>query len=375
MDTLTLPPRLHEVLEAITDKDLAAKLNRTLQAAMHAMERLGHLKLLDLEPKVSDEGSADLALWESVAPAVRETVVDVNQLLDVIFLEFPGSSTSQVFTIESSDDFSEAEVGRIFRAAGQRLQAELAKVGEALKDPELVASRWNLLGELQRLRGGFRARIGDAVYLAAAALAPVERQEVVPGHAAEVKRAVTLRTTATDLVRSVESRLLDPSTDGARRVQMLSTDFDTFCAMPAWRYVRALPKRDLLSVRETLTELHGRNPTARLLEERLRPVLDTLREVARSQSHEVLRAHDRAAWRLAALRLEQAELHLDLDTGAAALAIASTLEHCAELYGLDSHLDALVRRGRSEKLSDLPRLDLTRLAQELKTRLEALELT
>ena len=158
-----LPQRLQQVLDAIVDKQLALRLTRVHTAVARALEQLASINLLSLEPP--DEGTADLSLWEQMAPAVRDTVREVNAVCDVIDHEFPEYITrSGVFSAETSDERAEAEAALVFRAVALHLKKDVAKVGALLRRPELVASPWALLGELQRIREEFRKRVGDAVY-------------------------------------------------------------------------------------------------------------------------------------------------------------------------------------------------------------------
>ncbi|MFY1825946.1 hypothetical protein ACN47A_08545, partial [Myxococcus fulvus] len=66
-----LPSRLEALLESLTDRHLADRLDRVHRAAAVAIDRLGHLSIAKYEPTtVEPEGGADLALWETMAPAI-----------------------------------------------------------------------------------------------------------------------------------------------------------------------------------------------------------------------------------------------------------------------------------------------------------------
>jgi hypothetical protein len=161
-----LPKGLQDVLASIVDRELAGRMTRVGLAAARCIDQLQAINLLSLEPTSAEEGSADLSLWEQMAPAVADTVATISGLCGVIDQEFPETlSRAGVYSSESSDERAEAEAALVFRAVGSLLKGELAQVRDMVRRPELMASQWSLLEELQRLRAHFRRRVGDAVYL------------------------------------------------------------------------------------------------------------------------------------------------------------------------------------------------------------------
>lgn len=372
---VALPPRLDEVLEGITDRELAAKLRRVIEAAAHAIDRLGHLSLIKLEPAAADEGSADLSLWEKMAPAVRDTVVAVNALLKVIDAEFPDSEQPVTELPSHSDDRTEAEAGMVFRAVAGRLERDVNEVGGMMRNPDLVGSQWALLAELQRLRAEFRARIGDAVYLSAAACRPVRREDVVPGFVQELARASLFRSTAADVRRNVSEKLGHAELAPVAAAKRIDTDFDIFATLPAWRHVRAEPKRQMLRLREGLVQAGGQPALTRdALVALVTPALDLLTGLADEASRGVLAAHDRNVRSQAAQLLEQAELHLVLDTGAASSALSRAITACGELYGRDEAFDAALRAMRNKATLALTQEELREEVGLLTERLAALKI-
>ena len=346
-----------------------------IEAAAQAIDRLGGMSLLKLEPAAADEGSADLGLWEQMAPAVRDTVVDVNALLKVIDAEFPDTGQPIGELPSFSDDRSEAEAGLVFRAVAGRLERDVNEVGGMMRNPELVSSRWALLGELQRLRAGFRAKIGDAVYLSAAACASVRREDVVPGFTQELARAALFRSTASDVRRNVSQKLAKPELAPKQAAKLIDTDFEIFATLPAWRHVRAEPKRQMLRVREALRKAATDGALTREeLQALVEPALGLLKGLADEQTSKVLPAHDRTVRSHAGQLLEQAMLHLELDTGGAASSFGRAVAACAGLYGRDEIFDALMRAMRSKSFHELPEDALKDRAKQLAGMLGALPL-
>jgi hypothetical protein len=346
---IALPKALKQVVDAIVDRDFAGRVEAVFKAAASCIEALQLINLVSLEPKEAEEGSADLGLWELMAPAVRDTVLTVNGLCEVIEAQFPaGSSRSGLFSADASDDRAEAEAALVFQAVVARLKRGVGEVGSLLKNPEFIASRWALLGELQRLRGDFRRRVGDAVFLAAAACAPVRRDDVVPQAAQEVTRALAYRQTAAELCRQLEARLARGG-DPATLSRQLLDDLKLLVSMPAWRHVRAGPKRDLLEVRTLLESGLSLDDVRRCVE----PFVETVRQLSVDASATVLAAHDRSVALDVLARLEQASLHLELGTQAAAGPLAAAVGASEKLKGRTEAFDAVLRRVRKESEDEL----------------------
>ncbi len=366
---VSLPKGLQHLLAAIVDRELVGRLTRVSVGAAKCIEQLQAINLVSLEPSSADEGSADLSLWEQMAPAIADTVAYVNGLCAIIDLEFTAeSSRSGVFSSDTSDERAEAEAALVFRAVARHLRREVAQVGTMMRRPELLSSRWALLEELQRLRADFRRRVGDAVYLASAAITPVRREDVVPQASQEVQRAVLYRTTAADLIRQVRGRL---AKDEAvpRLVAALQSDLDLFSTMPAWRHVHAGPKRHLLMVKDLL----ARDGLERAgVHEAIESALGVLDEVSVELTRDVLSSHDLQAFSDARFRLEQARLHARLETGAASWAFNTALAAAERLKGRDRQLDAFLRKVRKDPYDENSGADLIAAIDELQDLLRPL---
>ena len=370
---MELPKRLQQIIEGIVDQALAGRLSRVHTAGAKAIEQLASVNLVNLEPP--DEGSADLSLWEQMAPAVRDTVKQVNVFCDVIDEEFPEHTTrSGVFSAETSDDRAEAESALVFRAVAMHLKNDVAKVGSLLRRPELVASPWALLGELQRMREEFRKRVGDAAYLSAAASGVVRREEVVPGALKEVQRALVYRTSVADLRRSVQARLEYGKNDGLKTAQALLTDFELFTSMPGWRHVRAEPKRQMLITKRELKKLIARGtlPTSEL-QPLIDPVMTGLNELAAELTLLMLPSHDRMVWAELTMKLEQVLLHMQLDTGGASLPLSSAAASAEKLRGRDEKFDSFLRLLRKEPVDELPPQRVAAVFEIFRDQLRALD--
>src|ERR671930_1241617 len=83
-----LSPRLEQLLQTIPDRAFAERLRKVYVAAAQAVMQLADMDLVKYE-NTGTERAPDLSLWEEMAPVIRDTVVDVNRMLDVLREQFP----------------------------------------------------------------------------------------------------------------------------------------------------------------------------------------------------------------------------------------------------------------------------------------------
>jgi hypothetical protein len=370
-----LPAQLIALLDGIIDRELAMRLTEVMAASGRCIERLAGINLVALEPKEWTEGSADLTLWEKMAPAVADTVVAVNELCAVIDASFPpGRSRASLFGEDGSDQRADYEAAAVFRTISPMIQKEVSEVGALVRRPELLSSPWALLGELQRLRSQIRAHVSDGVYLSAAALGAVGREEVVPGFSQEVLRALSFRGTASALRKTARQRL-EGATSGAKLAKSLEEDFEAFTAMPAWRHVKIETKRSMLELRARLTSMAADQSTeVDFVRTTVEPMLGVLEATSFELSRSLLIAHDRQARNLALRRAEQAELHLALGTGAAGWALEAAFDAANALRGCNDHVDQIMRDAGKLVVGELPEAELMPLAAEFAAALSRLDL-
>ncbi|MFZ5445240.1 MAG: hypothetical protein ACOZQL_34940 [Myxococcota bacterium] len=370
-----LPAALVALLDAITNRELARRLTDVLLASGRCLERLSEINLVALEPTDAGDGSADLGVWETMAPAVGETIVAANELCQVIDTCFPQTrSRDSLFGGEGSDERAEYEAAAVFRTISPLIRKEIQELALLVRRPELLSSPWALLAEIQRLRAQIRARVNDGVYLSAGALGAVSRDDVVPGYAQEVLRALSFRATESALRRTVKQRL-QTATAGAPLAKAVEQDFEVLAAMPAWRHVKVETKRAMLGLRERLREAAAAGDT--LVEEvagLVKPMLDILEDTSFELSRGVLITHDRTARNVALRRAEQAELHLVLETGAAGWALQAAFDAAAPLRGVNQIIDELLRTAAKSNVSELSDAELMPLTAELATALTRLDL-
>lgn len=369
-----LSDELVVLLDGVVDRELAGRLAEVMQSAAKCVDRLGGINLIALEPKDSGDGSADLGLWEKMAPVVGETVVAANELCATIDACFPPVKGRTLYGGEGSDQRAQYEAAAVFRTISPLIRQEVGEVGALMRRPELLSNAWLLLGELQRLRNAIRARVSDGVYLSAAALGPVSREEVVPGFQQEVTRGLSFRGTESALRRTMRNRL-EGDLPGAQLAKALDQDLEVFTAMPAWRHVKIETKRAMIELRAHLAQLSSRPATAAPdVREVVEPMLMRLEMTSAELSKGLLVAHDRQARAAALRRVEQAELHLTLGTGAAAWVLEAALDAASPLRGCNEVLDELLRAASKQDVAELSDEELMPLAADFAVALTRLDL-
>jgi hypothetical protein len=378
-----LPPRLQALLDALTDRHLADRLEHVYRAAAVAVDRLGHLNIVKYEPTTAEPDGADLSLWETMAPALRDTVMDVNHLISAIREQFPlperavDKNGGWRPPPASADERLAQEVEVVLQACAERLARRVADLGERVRRPEVVTDRWALMTELQSFRLDFRSRIGDLVYLTAAAFEHVSREEVVPGHGVQMAAAVALRGAAVDLRRSLQGKLERVARTGPEGLPALARQLEeslgAFATMQASLTLRTRDKRELVELRERLRELaqQARLEAEGLLRQ-VQPFLATLERVAEELTVQVLTVHDRTVWATCGARLDQASMHLYLGSPGAERVLLEALERAGELYGRSAAFDAFLRKSRRAPGEGLEDTELRETLEMFRERLATL---
>lgn len=378
----SLPSRLKLLLENLTDREQAGHLERVYRAAALAIDRLGHLNIVKYEPTTVEADGADLSLWETMAPAIRDTVVDVNALNAAIRQEFPPPEKTEGGDgwrppPASSDERLWQEVEAVLHACAARLARRVGELGVAMRRPEVVSDGWTLMAELQAFRTDFRARIGDLVYLTASGFEDVRREEVVPGCQADVSSSASLRVSVAELRRSLQGKLeratrAEPSTLPALARQ-LEDSLAAFATLKASLVLRMADKRQLVELRGRLREVGSRPQlTAAEVTGLVEPFLGVLDGMAEGLTREALGAHDRAVWSTCRARLEQAAMHLELGSPGAGRILAESLAAAGALYGRDGAFDTFLRKARAASDESLEEAQVREALERFRERLAAL---
>lgn len=393
-----LLPALAAVLPSIPAGDERARFAAFFAAAGEAIDALSELDFSRYEKE--EIGTADLSVWEALAPVVRDTLVDVNKLLSVTREQFP--DTAVVASDDSDAAFDEmfaepsaapaapkapakvsaplspvnAAVDSI-QAIASSLAREVTAFGEGIRKPVVMADRWNLLSHLSEFRGKFRAGIGEMVFQAASAFAATKKEHVVPGYREDIEEAVRLRrllAVLASVVRAENAKLQEEGPAEARlRALRLVRDVETFRRSEGWVSLRAADKRSFIEARAELGRLaddpQSKPKALKLAVEGLDKFLDSLSIINR---RETLGVHDREALAGSSLHLEKAEEALTYEPARARFELAAALAAAQRLYGRDRELDGLLRAARKLDAMTLAPSAIPQVAAALRGKLAAM---
>ena len=378
-----LPPALESALSAVPESQ-ASRLHQVCHGAASALARLTDLDLLQYESPVTTD-SLDLSTWEEMAPVVAATLRDVNAFIDLVRTQLaaqPEVSRSGLASLVEDavlDDAARAKLERVLDSAASQLFEQVQMLGAKVRDPGVVADRWNLLAEVQASRTRFREHIGTLVFDLVAPFADVERSEVVPGLAQEVAAAVSVRAAVADLRRVLDARASKLRQASAEDVQWhaqhLEQEMDAFGRTAPYRSLRAQDKRRLIEYRHEVREMAAQPLPAKAdVMEVCQRVLELVKSLAVVSQRALLRRHDHEVWARSGVKLEQAEALLAIDRRAAAVALAEASELAAGLYGRSEPLDDFLRRARKQSLALVPAENVGPVCEEFRALLAGLPL-
>jgi hypothetical protein len=379
-----LPSALESALSAVPESQ-ATRLRQVCDGAASTLARLTDLDLLQYESPVTTD-SHDLSTWEQMAPVVAATLRDVNAFIDLVRTQLaaqPAVSQSGLASLVEDavlDDAARAKLEQVLESAASQLFEQVQTLGGKVRDPAVVADRWNLLAEVQASRTRFREHIGTLVFDLVAPFADVERSDVVPGFAEEVAGAVSVRAAVANLRRVLEARagkLRQASAEDVQwHAQHLEKEMDAFGRTAPYRSLRAQDKRRLIEYRHEVREMAAQPLPAKAdVMDVCRRVLELVKGLAVVSQRALLRRHDHEVWARSGVKLEQAETLLSIDRRAAAVALAESAELAAGLYGRSDALDEFLRRSRKQSLALVPAEEVGPVCEEFRALLAGLPVT
>jgi hypothetical protein len=335
-----LTPRLGALLALEPDGPFAERLRRVLAAGARAISKLGEIDLVAFEETLPEESSADLSMWEQVAPVVAETLANVNALLLEIDTDFPEGEVA----IEDRQD----AVLEVIRTFCTTTSAEVAAFGQRVRDPAVVGDQWNLLTELQSFRFRFRNAIGNLVFEVASQLGPCRRPDVEPGYQEALASALMVRSTTADLRRLMHARIAKVAEAAPEDVEwhlkQVERELSAFGRTSAWRALRAQDKRAIIEVRRQLQGLNGTQVSREDILRTLEPFVETCDTFTRISLREMLVEHDREVEASVGVLLERGLTASRPMDRLAALQEALRLGQA--LYGKSTEFDGFLRRLR-----------------------------
>ncbi len=309
-------------------------------ATARAIDAMGELDLVQYEePEV--DSSADLSMWEKVAPVIGSTISEVNTFAAQIDASFPPG--------ELLVDPDQLTIESLFTQAAASARADVMNFGQRMRDPSVVGDRWNLLTELQIFRFHFRDALGKLVWDVAQVFGECKRREVAPGYEDALKSTLVVRAMTTDLRRLMRVRIQKVS-DAApgemlAQAQAMEKELNAFGRTAAWRALRAQDKKGILEFRARLREqIAGGAPTKIELLEVLEPFVEFVDEFAEISQRELLVQHDQEVLAEVGLVLERAMNASTPEEQQAAFKEALDLGQT--LYGRSGDFDAFLRAQR-----------------------------
>ena len=318
---------------------LVAPLRAIYEAATTAIEALGELELIRYEDAPTD-ASADLSLWEEMAPLLGATIAAVNLLLAEMEARFPPTAIPSQLT--------HARIHHIVQATATELKTEVSNFGMRVRDPAVVGDRWNLVGELQSFRYSTRNRIGGMVFETASVLGDCRRPEVDPGYGEELAHALAIRTATTELRRTLKARLKSiaaaENEDVEWNAQQLARELKEFGTAKAWAFLRAQDKRQILEFRQTIEGISRRDLKKKELALTLNPFVEFVVAFKNINQRELLMQHDREVVASCGVAVERV-LTL-INEGRAqesVMHLKKILVYARSIYGRKSDFDAWLR--------------------------------
>lgn len=358
-----LPAAVAAVMRQVPDAQFRVRLFKVLSTATRSISRLREIELGRIEQFATTNEGSDLAMWEEVAPAVAASISDVHTLLATIQEQFPAAPEE-----EAEDDFDlafggphegSAEPGAgipttpaekakaaesAVQAIAQGLRKEVSRFGLRVRNPTVVADRWNLLVDLQEFRGRCRAAIGELVYASCSAFADIARPSVVPEFSNDLGEALAVRHAVVTLTRAVgplNARLQIAGLEQQRAPLLaIQRELDHFRSSRGYQHMRAGDKRFVISFARALAEVFEKRLYGKHAQQQVEGFAKFLDSLAVINRREILMNHDREAFAECGTLLEQASLHLGVGEPAkAGVRLAQAIAVAQRLYGRDRFLD------------------------------------
>lgn len=336
----SLPPKLETLISTEADQEFAARTHMVSLAAGRAIEAMGELDLIQYEePEV--DGSADLSMWETVAPIIGTTIAEVNTLCAQIESSFPPG--------EFLADPRPLAVNESFQRTKGELKAEVMNFGMRVRDPSVVGDRWNLITELQTFRFRFRDRIGKMVWEVASAFGECKRREVEPGYDEALKSTLLVRSMSADLRRLMRVRIHKVSeaspSDLLTQAHQMEKELNAFGRTAAWRALRAQDKKGILEFRANLRQLIVAGVPSKIdLLSLLEPFVEFVDGFGGISQREILVQHDQERLASVGVVLERAMSLEGYDDRL--VWFKEALEMAQGLYGRSPEFDAFLRSQR-----------------------------
>src|SRR6266849_4426356 len=168
-DALPITRRLSGVAERF-EEGLRPRVGKLLQAAKEATRQLAEVDLV--MGQTVESVNRLIAVANEVFPPPDQP--DAPDNLDEAFGPSGGERLPEVEVVESQ----EQGIARTVFAVCGVLRQDVARLGERLRNPTVVADPWNLIADLLEFRGRLRAGIGEMIFDVAARVDGLTRADI-----------------------------------------------------------------------------------------------------------------------------------------------------------------------------------------------------
>lgn len=285
----------------------------------HTLDRvaevLAAIEAVDLVPHElsHDSETQNLSAWNALAPAVGRMLSEVRRGTAALRALHPApedSSEPESLDLDMTFDFereaplaasrdraldravdSQTAVPAAVHGLLSMLEDDIRRFGEKMRDPQFMADRWNLLGELHELKGNASHCLDAVVAAVVQPHVSVELHKVLSRYTTATQRALRLRSSIRDLwfeVEQLQQALARGHTDGPEAAATLRQVLDDWAERPSYGDLRPFDKRELIRIRQWA--VHGAATEARTRLEDLVRFLEVMDGISQ---RERLAQHDR----------------------------------------------------------------------------------
>jgi len=233
---------------------------------------------------------------------------------------------------------------KVVQSIAESLRFEVGRFGARVRNPTVVADRWNLLIDLQEFRGKCRAAIGELIYASVNAFGEIGRPLLIPEYAADLAEGLCVRQgwiTLTRAIGPLNARLQIAGIEQQRPLlAAVQRELDHFRASRGYLFMRAGDKRFVIAFARELAGIMAQRNLGRPVQLAVEGFAKFLDSMAVINRREILINHDREAFAECGTLLEQASLYANVsDHPKAMMRLTQALAVASRLYGRDRVLD------------------------------------
>jgi hypothetical protein len=358
---------IDKIIAAIADGDAREVMARALHAEAAAQRTLDDIRLEPYEEP--DYEAQDLLMWEELATPVRSTLIALSELKEALAPLAPAEShandevdiafdlidpepavpvrdtmkedVDQLVRTTLGDASPEDAMRAAVRPLSDLMMYETMRFGARLRNPTIIADRWNLLADMQEFKGKFKKLLAALRLALVHPYTTAEQRARLVDYHTELDAALQLRQAIALLLRDVlglvEASGRASDVERAFIVQELFVRLIRFSRSAAFALVRAPDKRLMIEFRHDLaTKLGVERLSSREVGDVLEGFVRYLEALGAISRREVLVNHDRALAQDLARALDAVDVR---QPSVAVGAIAEIRAQAMALLGRDPVLD------------------------------------